>query len=197
MKIDFIYVIHYYKEYTRKLYLDSVLPGLGIPYEYRSLFKRESPEVLSDVYFNQSDETRDSKNAVTEPFLKKVEQGMPLEWGERGRAYRAVTLEHYKTYEHIINNTDFKNVLILEDDVRLLPGFGQALTQYCDALPESYDICYIGSGCNLQLPYYSDKILDIHPQYHSRCSDSYIIKRESLQKIIATALPFFGAIDWN
>jgi GR25 family glycosyltransferase involved in LPS biosynthesis len=197
MTIDYIYIIHYYKEVERKKYLEQYLPILNIPYEFRAQYNRESPEVLSDMYFNQTEENRLKKNAITTQYGKIVEIGMPLEWGEKGRAYRAVTLEHFKTYEHIINNTDYQHVLILEDDVMFKPNFLESLQTYTNTLPEDYDICYIGSGCDLRLPYHTNKILDIHPQYHSRCSDSYIIKREALKKIIDTALPFFGAIDWE
>lgn len=197
INIDKIYIIHYKKAVERKQYLDSVLPGLDIPFEYRSFYDRDSPELLNDIFFDQSIENKHKRNNILREYQKSIEEGMPLEWGERGRAYRAVTLEHYKTYEYVIKDTNFNNILVLEDDVRFYDNFSDLLNSFLQVLPLDYDVCYIGSGCNLQLPYKTDKILDRHPFYFSKCSDSYIISRNALQKIVKTALPFFGAIDWE
>ncbi len=195
--IDNIFIIHYNKAIERKKYLDTALPNLEIPYSYRCKYDRNSPEILSNKYFDQSIENKKKRNEVLAQYQKSIEEGMPLEWGERGRAYRAVTLEHYKTYEFVINNTTFENILILEDDVRLQDNSKHLLQQFLQALPDDYDTCYIGSGCNLQLPYTTNKILDKHPLHHSKCSDSYIISRKAIEKVVKTALPFFGAIDWE
>lgn len=197
MNIDKIYIIHYKNAVERKKYLDTVLLTTNIPFEYRSKYDRNSPEILSDYYFDQTLENKEKRNNILKLYQKSIEEGVPLEWGERGRAYRAATLEHFKTYEHIIKNTDFNNILILEDDVRFYDNFNNLLQTFLQELPHDYDVCYIGSGCNLQLPYSTTKILDKHPYYFSKCSDSYIISRKALQKIIDTALPFFGAIDWE
>jgi GR25 family glycosyltransferase involved in LPS biosynthesis len=196
MKIDSIYIIHYKENLDRKKYLDEHLKTFNIPFEFRSLFDRDSQDILSDMYFDISLENCNKRNHILREYNKLIEIG-PDKDTLKGRAYRAVTLEHFKTYEHILNKTDFNNVLILEDDVRFCDNFTALLNDFLQALPDNYDVCYIGSGCNLQLPDSTDKILDKHPYYYSKCSDSYIISRKALEKIVKTALPFFGAIDWE
>jgi hypothetical protein len=198
MKVDAIYIIHYYKNNERKEYLDNFLKQkkFNTPIHFSSLYHRNSPEIHDSKYFDISEENRNKRNSITSQYGKVFEVGPGTET-EVHRAYRAVTLEHYKTYENIFNNTLYENILFLEDDVRFHDNFDDLLTLFLQELPIDYDICYIGSGCNLQLPYQTNKILDIHPQYHSKCSDSYLITRKALQKIITTALPFFGAIDWE
>lgn len=196
MKIDHIYIIHYHKEIGRKKYLDNTLPALDIPYTFRSLYDRESAEILDEKYFLNTEQNKNIKNKIMSKFGKSIESGMDVNT-LKGKAYRACTLEHYKTYEHVIFNTDYEHVLILEDDIRFKDNFKSSLQDYQTYIPEDYDICYIGSGCNLHLPYSTNKIMDLHPQKHSRCSDSYIIKRSALKKTLETALPFYGAIDWD
>jgi Glycosyltransferase family 25 (LPS biosynthesis protein) len=196
INIDHIYIIHYHQESNRRVYLEKVLPNFNIPYTFRSLYDRNSPELFDEKYFLNSENNKNIKNAVMSCYGKILEKGMDSS-SLKGRAYRAATLEHYKTYEHIVYNTNYEHVLILEDDVRFKDNFLTALKEYEKNIPEDYDICYIGSGCGLNLPYPTTKLIDIHPQKYSRCSDSYIIKRPALQKIVATALPFYGAIDWD
>lgn len=196
MKIDHIYVIHYYKETKRKEYLQTVLKLLKKPYTFRDLYNRTSAELFNEKYFLNTEENKNIKNSVMSQYGKIIETGMDINT-LKGKAYRAATLEHYKTYEYVLNETSFEHVLILEDDIRFKKGFETALQDYEAHMPKDYDICYIGSGCNLQLPYKTEKIIDLHPQKYSRCSDSYIVKRSALEKIVNTALPFFGAIDWD
>jgi hypothetical protein len=196
MKIEHIYIVHYHQEVKRKEYLDRVLPEFNIPYTFRNLYDRNSQEIFDERYFLNTDTNRDIKNSVMSSYGKVLEKGMDSV-SLKGKAYRAATLEHYKTYEHIVYNTYYEHVLILEDDVRFKDGILTALQDYEKKMPEDYDICYIGSGCDLNLPYPTLNLIDLHPQKHSRCSDSYIINRKALKKIIATALPFYGAIDWD
>jgi GR25 family glycosyltransferase involved in LPS biosynthesis len=196
MIIDNIYIIHYKENLDRKKYLDDYLKTNNLPFEFRSFYDRNSPELLNDKYFDISEENRNKRNTILKKYNKQIETG-PDKNTLKGRAYRAVTLEHFKVYEHVLQNTTFSNILILEDDVRFHDNFNTLLENFLQALPEDYDTCYIGSGCNLQLPYTTTKILDKHPHYYSKCSDSYIVSRKALEKIIKTALPFFGAIDWE
>jgi len=202
MKIEHIFVIHYHKEVERKKYLNAQLPLLQIPYTFRSLYDRNSPELLEKEYFDSSEINKKRRNDILIKYGKTIQYGMPIDdeefiTREKGLAYRAATLEHYKTYEYVVNETNYNNVLILEDDVCFKDGIKEALSVYENALPDDYDICYIGSGCNLQLPIPTTNAVEKHPQLHSRCSDSYIVSRKALIKILKTALPFYGAIDWD
>lgn len=196
MKIDSIYIIHYPENVNRKIYLDEQLKSVNIPYFFRSLYNRDSPEVLEDYYFDISTANRDKRNAVMTNFNKKVEIG-PDKQSLKGRAYRAVTIEHFKTFEHILQNTNDQWVLILEDDVIFDEPLQNIINLYESLIPEICDVCYIGSGCQLTIPNTTGMPIIENIQKHSRCSDSYIIKRSALEKIVKTALPFYSAIDWE
>lgn len=198
MKIDYIYVSHYKALTSRRKYLEETLPTFGIPFELRSLYDRKSPELFDSKYFDPSEENLKVRNSVVHKTNKPCNIGQAvLSDTERWLAYRANALEHYKIFEHVALNTDYQNVLILEDDVRFSPHFNSILEHILKVLPSDYDVCYIGNGCNLQLPYHTDSIIGLHPQFHSRCSDSYIITKNTAEKFTKTILPFFGAIDWD
>lgn len=196
MKIDSIYIIHYHKNTNRKAYLDEQLKTVRLPYYYRSLYDRNTPEILEDKYFDISVTNRDKRNSVMSKFNKCVQIG-PDKNSEKMRAYRAVTLEHFKTFEHILENTEDKWSLILEDDVIFNEPLQSIIDYYEPAIPENCDVCYLGSGCQLSTTYSSNAPVVEHPQKHSRCSDSYVIKRSAIEQIVKTALPFFSVIDWE
>lgn len=193
MKIDHIFVIHYDKEIERKKYLDEKLPSLNTPFSFRSNYNRESSDIFNSLYFDFSDINKNKRNDVMTKYGRHIPSGLGCTT-EREKAYRAVTLEHFKTYEFIYNETSFNNVLILEDDVRFEENF---LIECENNIPNDYDICYIGSGCDLKLPYQTKDFFGKHPQFFSKCSDSYIINRQTIKKIIDDILPFFTTIDWD
>lgn len=196
MKIDSIYIIHYSKNIDRKTYLDEQLKTVNRPYFFRSLFDRDTPEVLKDCYFDISEANRDKRNNVMTNFNKRVEVG-PDKHSLKGRAYRAATIEHFKTFEHILQNTNDQRVLILEDDVIFDEPLQDIIDFYEPIVPDNCDVCYIGSGCQLTIPNTTNTPIIENTQKHSRCSDSYIINRSALEQIVKTALPFYSAIDWE
>jgi len=196
MKVDSIYIIHYNKNIDRKKYLDEQLQSVSVPFLYRSLYDRDSLEILDERYFDISSQNRDKRNLIMLPFEKRVSIG-PDNTTIKGKAYRAVTLEHYKTFEHIIFNTTDNWSLILEDDAMFKEPLQDIINFYENCIPDNCDICYLGSGCQLSISYTKGEPLVENHQKHSRCSDSYIIKRSAVNQILNTALPFFTVIDWE
>lgn len=201
MRVEHIFIIHYNKAIDRRAYLDENLPKFNIPYTFRCLYDRQSPEIFDTKYFDISKYNKDKRNNVFEKYGMHIPEGLILETDPitsyRNKAYRACTLEHYKTFEYIYLNTNYEHVLILEDDVCFNDDFLNKLNFFEQNIPTDYDICYIGSGCNLQLPYETEKLFGKHPLRQSKCSDSYIINRNTLKKIVETILPFYSAIDWD
>ena len=92
-----------------------------------------------------------------------------------------------------INNSE--NVLIFEDDVILCENFTEKIMNYFSQMPSTYDMLFIGDGCNLHI----DSIL-VNPSTNiyrkclyptqtggggsARCTDSYIISLSCAKRII-------------
>tara|TARA_R110000822_G_scaffold1158_2_gene5192 strand:+ start:7850 stop:8527 length:678 start_codon:yes stop_codon:yes gene_type:complete len=192
MKIDKIFIVHYDKHVNRKLDLEPNIQKLGITYEFKSEFGRSHPYLPDSKYFDRSNENCNRRSEIFKHGL-----GMPDPCLGHHTGYRAVTLEHYFIYKSILEDESLKNVLILEDDVCFKDGFYEQFDVYIDSIPQDYDIAYLGHGCGLNLPQNTDKLFGLHPQRKSRCSDSYVINRNSTEQLVNHLLPFYAAIDWE
>lgn len=64
--------------------------------------------------------------------------------------YIAIYLSHNYAYKQIKDN--YTEGLILEDDVVLSENFINILNHYLNQLPSDYDMCFLGSCCNLHIP---------------------------------------------
>lgn len=190
MKIDKIYVIHYKPLFERKEYLDKILPLLEIPFEYSSRFDRESPEINDINLIDLSDSNRDKRNVYYEKYISRIYEGAVRD------SWKANLLEHYHIFKDFAES-NLDNILIFEDDVVFNEDLKEALQAYCKALPEDFDTLYIGSGCNLSLPYSTSDIIGKHPNYCSKCGDSYIVSKKAAKKIVETCLPLYCNWDWE
>ena len=108
----------------------------------------------------------------------------------------AITLSHLSCYSRLVSNND-KYCLIFEDDVIFNNNFNEKLNNYISQLPEDFDMCFIGDGCNLHIPTYIIKnsntnifLKDNEPSLWggdgaTRCTDSYLISNKCADKILS------------
>lgn len=107
-------------------------------------------------------------------------------------AWIAVFLSHSYAYKQIANF--YEEALILEDDVIMSDDFIEKFTLYRKEMGSSFDMLFIGSGCNLHIE--DDKIIDgkhIYRKYHetnhwggqgaTRCVDSYLVSKNCAEKL--------------
>lgn len=191
MKIDKIFIIHYKPLTDRKKYLDEVLPLLDIPYEYRTQFDRESPEIHDTKLIDLSESNREKRNAYYEKYVSRISEGAVRD------SWKANLLEHYHIFKDFVEDDNLENILIFEDDVVFGAELKDALNLYCKALPSDYDTLFIGSGCNLKLPYDTADIIGRHPSFCSKCGDSYIVSKKAAKKIVESCLPLYCNWDWE
>ncbi len=88
-----------------------------------------------------------------------------------------------------------RHQLILEDDVILDDNFSNKLTAYIRQLPKTYDMLFIGNGCNLHIPHYMlVDGLNVYKKSNypslwggdgaTRCADSYLITNTCANKLL-------------
>ena len=107
-------------------------------------------------------------------------------------AWIAIFLSHSYAYKQIAEF--YEKALILEDDAILDNDFMQKFTHYQNKLEPSFDMLFIGSGCNLHIE--PDKIVkdkNIYQKYHdpttwggagsTRCVDSYLVSKKCAKKL--------------
>jgi GR25 family glycosyltransferase involved in LPS biosynthesis len=98
----------------------------------------------------------------------------------------SLILKHIHVYyEMCIHNIE--QVLIFEDDVILCDNFTEKLTNYLSQMPPTYDMLFIGDGCNLHI---DSKLINPTTNIYkksvnpTRCTDSYIISLSCAKQII-------------
>lgn len=192
-----IYVIHYTKLYERKKYLDNILSSLDIPYEFIESFDREmlNKETINAYY--EKDENKHNKKVSL--------------WGKNANEFKELTLselscsiKHLEALKQIeMNNYEFS--LILEDDVIPTKQNFIENINYLIEKKSNWDVLFIGQGIGKKfknekigyrrfLPF--KKIFKMnHPA--TNCLEAYIIKKESISKILEDLIPINLVIDWE
>ena len=107
-------------------------------------------------------------------------------------AWIAVFLSHSYAYKQIANSYD--EALILEDDAIMSDDFIEKFTLYRKEIDPSFDMLFIGEGCNLHIE--KDKLIDgkhIYRKYHdetdwggygcTRCIDSYLVSKNCAKEL--------------
>jgi len=191
MKIDKVYIIHYEPLTERKKYLESILPSFNTPFEFRCKYNRNSPEINDNNLIDLSDENREKRNKIY-----SQNNGTRIHSGAIRDSWKACLLEHYYVFQDFVNS-EYDNILILEDDVIFDSRFFNVLPEYLKVLPDDYDSLFLGSGCNLRLPYQTTDLIGKHPQRASKCGDSYMVSKKAAKKIVNTCLPLYCNWDWE
>lgn len=107
--------------------------------------------------------------------------------------------KHIMIWKYMVDN-NIETCLVLEDDVIFAEGFINDFNFNLHITPKDWDLIFIGSGCGLRIPAHQIKPHSIaykkeHPA--SKCSDSYIIKKDAAVKILTNIIPFVLPIDFE
>ena len=184
--VNKIYIAHYSKLIERKLNLMLQTKAINLDCCW---FEMEPTQSEIDILYNKNlwkPRILEMKNDfIQERQLKKSE--ISLEY------------KHLKIYEDIIKN-NIDSALILEDDVILDNDFINKFNFNLSNTPKDWDVIFIGSGCDLHIPIEQQKPHTVaykkeHPA--SKCTDSYIIKKTAVEKILKTLIPFCFPIDFE
>lgn len=104
----------------------------------------------------------------------------------------AICLSHFYAYNEINQKYDYG--LILEDDVLFCENFMNVFNNYTSQLPDSYDMLFLGDGCNFHIPY---EILEPDKNVYRKCleptdwggngatryTDSYLVSKKCANKL--------------
>jgi GR25 family glycosyltransferase involved in LPS biosynthesis len=88
----------------------------------------------------------------------------------------------------------YESILILEDDVVLEDNFISNFNNYKDQLPLDWDICWVGSCCNLH-----SRIIpgvNVYRENSSRCTHAYMLSKSCINKIIESIKFVNDGADW-
>lgn len=152
-----IFVLHYSKLVERKKHIVEHFAKHGITeYEFIELYDKDSI-------------TDEERSIYSDNFH---------------RGWMSVHLKHLYVYRQIAEKYD--EALIFEDDVILSDNFLTTLNLYLTQLPATFDMVYLGDGCDQHIP--NNRLIPtiyIYRNEHgfSRCVDSYIVSKKAAIKI--------------
>ena len=166
MKDLIVYIIHYTPLKERKIFLLDQINKHSLNYHFIEDYDREK---------------------LLDKDLKIFDKNL-------SRSLCGLTLAHIDSYRKIINN-DYKYNLIIEDDVIFDSQFKDKLKKGLKQLPDSYDMLFIGDGCDLHIP--KNQLRPSKFVYKkcnektkwggggaTRCTDSYLVSKKCAKKLI-------------
>jgi GR25 family glycosyltransferase involved in LPS biosynthesis len=188
-----IFVLHYKKLFDRKQFLLSQFQQHGIvEFEFIEMYDLDDGD-------------------ITETDLLLFDLNDPDFVANKSRI--SLALKHLYVYKEI--SEKYENALILEDDVIFHENFVSLLTSYISQLPESYDMLFIGDGCNFHIPHDQQKPncnvyeRGTHPVHWggdgiTRCTDAYVISKKCAREItelvnnifINVEPKIYKGVDW-
>lgn len=96
--------------------------------------------------------------------------------------------------------SDHEYSLVLEDDILISGDFDDKLRRVVDGTKNDWDFIFLGNGCGLRIP--SSRIRKGKYSYAksnpaSKCTDSFLIKKNSAKKILGAFDNFSLPIDFE
>lgn len=158
-----IFVIHYKKLTERKTFIIEQFTKFNLNnYEFVSIDRDKINNYDLSIFSNKFNRT-DNTHSV------------------------AILLSHIYAITEIKNNYD--KAIIFEDDVIFSDDFSEKLEKTLKELPSTFDMVFLGDGCNLHIPSQfitSNKLLyrkcveptDWGGDGITRCVDSYIVSKK-------------------
>jgi len=158
--------------------------------------------------YDASELSEDDIKHYYEPKMSNISkwESKVILWGLPALTYHSpvlnlaeisLTIKFGKVFQQLAKQ-DFEYCIVFEDDVILCDNFDVKFNDYMKQTPFDWDAIYFGSGANLkpcdinpnQIAY-----LKSHPA--SRCADSIILKKKTIQDLASTWFPFNLISDWE
>lgn len=155
-------------------------------------------------------------NELTEDFIQThyisgIEN--PIRWSEKvslwgpaalgyhpkkcNPAEISLTIKFGKTFQALSEHND-DIFIVFEDDVILCDNFDQKFKSYIEQTPPDWDAIYFGSGANLKPQEIKVNQVAYHKTHPaSRCADSIIFKKKTIEDLAKTWFPFNLISDWE
>lgn len=149
--------------------------------------------IIDNLYLPKSKDDKKWQNKVLlwgpaalhyhAPFLNPAEISLAIKFG---KAFQEVSKQN------------FEYCIFFEDDVILCGDFDIKLKDYLKRTPKDWDVIYFGSGANLKPKNVTADIIAYrtdHPA--SRCADSILLKKKTVDDLASTWFPFNLVADWE
>jgi hypothetical protein len=191
LNVEKVYIAHYTKLIERKQRLDGILRENGIKAEYVFDFDKDvlTDNIIKEYYV--CDE-QSYNNTISKIYKNGSFRKLNL-------AEISLTIKHCHIMKKISNECkDY--ALVLEDDVVFEDSFVDKFNDYLSKTPNDWDVIFLGNCCGLRIPkeqIVEGKVAYVKQHPASKCTDSFLIKKELAEKLSKTMKPFNTICDWE
>ena len=114
------------------------------------------------------------------------------------------TMKHICSWEKILEGEEEINLILEDDAISIKSNLLEELNTIIDTAPTDWDCIFLGYGCgesyvNQKIsgkPILNDRFVKVdHPA--SNYTESFLIKKDTIQKIYDVVVPFQLVIDWE
>ena len=170
LNIDNVYVCHYSKLEERK-------KSLLEQFQEEKIYQYQFVETYDKNTWKKSEIEREYPNVFS-----KWKKGLSHYNEDSQNSERSLVLKHVSILKDIHKN-DYKDALILEDDVTLCDGFVEYFNMFVKQLPDDWDIAWVGSCLNLHEPSVDGKYV-YKTDRGSRCTHAFMVSSRMVEKVI-------------
>ena len=167
--VDNVYLINMDKDYHRLTKVTKETEKVGIKFE------RFSGVKVSDL----------SQNILDKYIPEEIQK-----YGTNGMI--GCGLSHLFIWQNAVKN-NYRNILVLEDDVHFTDDFTQYLQNVCEEIPSDYDILYL-HGDN---PQHDSRFKYIYKPTFPLLTHAMIISNQGLKKLLDIITEIDDHIDWK
>ena len=167
--VDNVYLINMDKDYHRLTKVTKETEKVGIKFE------RFPGVKVSDL----------SQNILDKYIPEEIQK-----YGTNGMI--GCGLSHLFIWQNAVKN-NYRNILVLEDDVHFTDDFTQYLQNICEEIPNDYDILYL-HGDN---PQHDSRFKYIYKPTFPLLTHAMIISNQGLKKLLDIITEIDDHIDWK
>uniref|UniRef100_A0A6C0BSQ7 Glycosyl transferase family 25 domain-containing protein n=1 Tax=viral metagenome TaxID=1070528 RepID=A0A6C0BSQ7_9ZZZZ len=185
LNIDHIYVVHCKQYPERYTYLQKIFDTLNIPKDYYDFVVHTHKSDMTDEtvlkYYTVDTDIRDKE-------LKIIGENTYLT-KDISRGNISCGINHINIWQKV-TETEYNNVLVLEDDIIFQQDTIKNLVEATMQLPKKFSFCSLEEGAGLKVTNYITKNIDQDVMFYKvpdgrmRCTGSYITNKETCRRLL-------------
>lgn len=185
LNIDHIYVVHCKQYPERHTYLQKIFDTLNIPKDYYDFVVNTHKSDMTDEtvlkYYTVDTDIRGKELKIIgeETYLTK----------DISRGNISCGINHINIWQKVLE-TEYNNVLVLEDDIIFQQDTIKNLVEATMQLPKKFSFCSLEEGAGLKVTNYITKNIDQDVMFYKvpdgrmRCTGSYITNKDTCHRLM-------------
>lgn len=185
------YICHYSPLNDRKKHIEKEISKIDFITDHEFVEFEPSEDFIGRHYRNSE--------LIWRFKVSGLDYGSFIPFRELSKSEISLLYKHYIIYEKIVNSPDDYS-FVFEDDIIVNDNFNRINLSDKNVLDFEWDFIFLGNGCGLRIPEFrrrDGKIFYRKDHPASKCTDSYIIKKDAAKKVLNDMRDFSLPIDFE